>query len=181
MKNHLIFLLFLLFGHSLAQSSIDIVHTEKLQAGPYQVTVGFSRWPVQAERSLDIVFSVEGGVEDKTGTLTLVTETSQRLSRQKQTNQPFPLERHPRMREAWGLDIFAFPSAGQWEFKVAIEGLQGHGEGSLAVVLLEPPIFLPHPINWVIAFLPLIALFVIIIITWRRDQPNRQPDTWSWL
>lgn len=180
MKKYLLCLLFLLLSHSFAQPSIEIVHTEKLQAGPYQIEVGFSRWPIQAGRSLDIVFSVEGSIEDKTGTLTLVTANPQTLNRQKKTNQPFALERHPRMRESWGLDVFAFPSAGQWTFDIAIDGAQGHGKGSLAVVLLEPPTFLPRPITWLIALLPLITLLVIIVIAWQRDKPQRQPDTWSW-
>lgn len=179
-QNYLICLLLLFLSYSFAQPSIEIVHTEKIQASPYQIEVGFSRWPVQAGRSLDIIFSVDDGIEDKTGTLTLITQTSQKLNRQKETNQPFPLERHPRMRETWGLDVFAFPSAGQWTFNLAIDGAQGHGEGSLAVVLLEPPTFLPRPLTWAIALLPLIALFVIIVIAWRRDKPNRRPDTWSW-
>ncbi|MGL4609190.1 MAG: hypothetical protein ACRCYY_05815 [Trueperaceae bacterium] len=68
--------------------------------------MGFSRWPVQAERSLDIVFMVEGGLEDKIGTLTLITATTQKLTRQKSTNEPFALERHPRAREMWGPDVF---------------------------------------------------------------------------
>jgi hypothetical protein len=180
MIRHFICLLFLLLSQSFAQPPIEIIHTEKLQAGPYQLEIGFSRWPVQAGRSLDIVFSVEGGVEDKIGTLTLVTANPQTLNRQKKTNQPFPLERHPRMREAWGLDEFAFPSDGQWTFDIAVDGPQGEGKGSLAVMLLEPPKFLPHPVNWVIAFLPLIALLVITVMVWQRDKPNRQADTWSW-
>jgi hypothetical protein len=179
MKRHL-YLLFLLLSFSLAQGSLELVHTEVVQAGPYEITVGFSRWPVQAERSLDVVFMANGGIEEKTGTLTLVTATSHKLSRQKSTNQPFRLERHPRMREAWGLDVFAFPSDGQWEFKFAVDGAQGHGEGSLAVVLLERPAFLPRPVTSLIAFLPVMILLVIIVIAWQRDKPNLQVDTWSW-
>jgi hypothetical protein len=172
--------LFLLVSFSFAQSPLELVHTEVVQAGPYKITVGFSRWPVQAERSLDVVFMVDGSIEDKTGTITLITDTVQKLNRQKKTNQPFALERHPRMREAWGLDVFAFPSDGQWEFKFAIDGAQGHGAGSLAVVLLEKPTFLPRPLTSLIAFLPVIILLVITVIAWRRDKPNRQADTWSW-
>jgi hypothetical protein len=179
MRRLFIFIL-LLASFALAQPRLELVHTEVVQAGPYKITVGFSRWPVQAERSLDIVFRVDGGVEDKTGTITLVTDTPQTFNRQKKSNQPFGLERHPRMREAWGLDVFAFPSPGQWAFKFAIDGAQGHGEGSLAVVLLERPAFLPRPVTSLIAFLPLIILLVIIVIAWRRDKPNRQADTWLW-
>jgi hypothetical protein len=102
-----------LFGFSLAQPPLDIVHTEKIQVGPYLATIGFTRWPVQAERSLDIIFALEDGIADKKGTLTLVTNPPQLFDRTKQTGEPYPLERHPRMREAWGLDVFAFPASGQ--------------------------------------------------------------------
>jgi hypothetical protein len=179
MKN-LIYLLFFLLRSSFAQGSLELVHTEIVQAGPYKITVGFSRWPVQAERSLDSVFIVEGGIEDKKGTLTLVTATPRALGRRKQSGQPFALERHPRMRGAWGLDVFAFPSPGQWEFKISIDGAQGHGEGSLAVVMLDKPAFLPRFVTALISFLPLVILFILIVIVWRRDKPNHQSDTWSW-
>jgi hypothetical protein len=169
-----------LFGFSLAQPPLDIVHTEKVRVGPYQATVGFTRWPVQAERSLDMTFTIDGGIEGKKGTLTLITNPPQLFDRTKQTGEPYPLERHPRMREAWGLDVFAFPSPGQWQLEFAIDGPQGIGEGSLAVVMLEPPVFLPKPLAWSLAFLPLFALLIVIGIVWQRDKPNRHAATWSW-
>jgi hypothetical protein len=165
---------------SLAQASPSVAHEEILEVGPYQVTIGFSRWPVQAERSLDVVFSVKGGIEDKYGTLTLVTAEPQTFNRQRRSHEAWPLARHPSQRDSWGLDVFAFPTKGQWELQFVIDGPEGQGEGSLAVVLLEKPAFLPRLIAFLIAFLPFMFLLTVIVIAWRRDQPNLQADTWSW-
>jgi hypothetical protein len=177
---NMLLLSFFLLHFSLAQSSFNIVHEEKLKVGPYNVTVGFSRWPVQADRSLDIIFSVEGGINDKRGTVTLVTATPQTFNRQRRSHEAWPLARHPSQRDSWGLDVFAFPTEGQWEFQFVIDGSQGQGEGSLAVVLLGPPVFLPRTVTSLIALLPLILLLVIITLAWRRDKPCQQADTWSW-
>ncbi|WP_419707222.1 hypothetical protein [Promicromonospora sp. NFX87] len=35
---------------------VTIVHTERVEAGPYRITVGFSRWPIRAMQSLDFTF-----------------------------------------------------------------------------------------------------------------------------
>jgi hypothetical protein len=171
---------FFLVHVCVAQPSPKVAHEEQLNVGPYNVTIGFSQWPVQAERSLDLYFSVEGGIEDKRGTLTLVTATPQTFNRQRRSHEPWSLARHPSQRDAWGLDVFAFPVEGQWEFQFVVDGPQGQGKGSLAVVLLEPPVFLPHSVAVFIAFLPLVALATIIVIIWRRSKPLQQTDTWSW-
>ncbi|MGL4609191.1 MAG: hypothetical protein ACRCYY_05820 [Trueperaceae bacterium] len=65
--------------------------------------------------------------------------------------------------------------------KFAIDGDQGHGEGSLALVLLEKPAFLPRPVTALIALLPVLILLTLLVVLWRRDKPRQQPDTWSWL
>jgi hypothetical protein len=161
-----------------AQNPITPEHTEKVQVGPYNVTVGFSRWPVQAERSFDLIFDVEGGIADKEGTVTLVAPTM------KETddffNYPFPLSRFARDRNVWGFDVIAFPEQGQWQYQFVIDGPEGQGTGSLDVVFLEPPPFLPSIVNWSLGFIPLIALVLLITISWLRVRPGRRAETWAW-
>lgn len=41
--------------------AVAIVHREVVAAGPYRIDVGFTEWPLRAERSLDILFEPEGG------------------------------------------------------------------------------------------------------------------------
>ena len=73
-----------------AYAPVDIVHTERVQVGPYGVTVGFSTWPIRAMRSLDFTFMPDGGIAGKSGTLLLQgPDTNGR-------RRPSPLVRHPR-------------------------------------------------------------------------------------
>jgi hypothetical protein len=45
-----------------------IKHRETVQVGPYRLEVGFSQYPVRAERSLDITFTPVGGIQGLSGT-----------------------------------------------------------------------------------------------------------------
>jgi hypothetical protein len=161
-----------------AQNPITLAHTEKVQVGPYNVTVGFSRWPVQADRSFDLIFDVEGGIQDKNGTVTLVAPTLRDAD--DFFNYPFPLSRFARDRNVWGFDVIAFPEQGQWQYQFVIDGPRGQGEGTLDVVFLERPPFLPGIVNWSLGFIPLIALFVLIIVSWLRVRPGKRAETWTW-
>jgi hypothetical protein len=53
---------------AMAYEPVNIVHTEHVQAGPYDLTVGFSTWPLRAMQSLDFTFAPDGGLDGKTGT-----------------------------------------------------------------------------------------------------------------
>ena len=174
----LIALIITLATFALAQHPVTLAHTEKVQVGPYNVTVGFSRWPVQADRSFDLIFDVEGGIEGKEGTVTLVAPTLRDTD--DFFNYPFSLSRFARDRNVWGFDVIAFPEQGQWQYKFVIDGSQGRGEGSLDVVFLERPPFLPSIVNWSLGFIPFIALIVLIIVSWLRVQPGKRADTWAW-
>jgi hypothetical protein len=52
---------------------VVVVHQERLDVGPYELTVGFSEWPVRAQQSLDFTFEPAGGIEQVTGTLVAVS------------------------------------------------------------------------------------------------------------
>jgi hypothetical protein len=155
-----------------------IVHTETVQVGPYNVQVGFSRWPVQADKSLDFTFSADGGITDKTGTIALMAPTLK--STEEGFNMPLPLSRYARDRNIWGFDVLSLPEEGQWKFQFEIDGAQGKGTGSLDVVLLERPAFLPPLINWAIGLLPLIGLIAFISNAWRKARTGKRPETWTW-
>ncbi len=172
----LITLDFITFGST--QNPITLEHTEKVQVGPYIVTVGFSRWPVQADRSFDLTFDVEGGIEGKQGTVTLVAPTLR--DHDDYFNYPFPLSRFARDRTVWGFDVISFPEQGQWKYQFSINGPQGRGTGSLDVVFLERPPFLPSLVNWSLGFIPFIALIILMIISWLRVRPGKRAETWTW-
>lgn len=146
-----------------AYEPVKVVHTERVQAGPYVLTVGFSTWPLKALQSLDFTFVPDGGIENKSGTLTAIAPDGG-----KQENK---LVRHPRKRDVWGLDIQALPQQGEWTLRFALDGPNGRGTGDAVITVLEQP-GPPLGISWAISSLPLAGLVVLIVIAWRRTRPG---------
>ena len=146
-----------------AYSPVRVVHTERVQAGPYTIDVGFSVWPLRALQSLDFTFRPSGGIEDKSGTLT-------RISPGGAHDETTPLVRHPRQRDVWGLDIAALDADGDWTFRFAVDGPAGSGSGEIAgLAVLEqpgPPLWL----SWSIGGIPFIVLVATIMVGWYRAR-----------
>jgi hypothetical protein len=157
-------------GPAAAYAPVGIVHTERVQVGPYPVTVGFSTWPIRAMRSLDFTFVPDGGITGKSGTLTVKGPGIKRV-------RTAPLVRHPRARDAWGLDVRALDSPGSYSFTFTIDGPLGHGQGTLdAVGVLDQP-GPPLALSWTIGTLPLLGLVVFLGVAWRRTAPGRRALT----
>jgi len=156
-------LLFLSAAPADAYEPVNIVHTERVQVGPYGLTIGFSTWPLRAEQSLDFTFIPDGGIEGKSGTLTTVSPLGG-------SPRPQQLVRHPRKREVWGLDVRSLSREGDWTFRFAINGPAGSGTGELrGLNVLEQP-GPPMGVSWAISTLPLIGLVVLIVVAWRRTR-----------
>ncbi|RSM75875.1 hypothetical protein DMH04_37750 [Kibdelosporangium aridum] len=144
-----------------AYEPVNIVHTEKVQAGPYNVTVGFSTWPLKALQSLDFTFAPDGGIADKGGRVALSLGEDQ---------MDDPLARHPRKREVWGLDVFSLPEPGNWTMSFTIEGPAGTGTGELRnLAVMEQP-GPPMGLSWAISTIPLFGLIALIVVAWRRTR-----------
>lgn len=158
-------LLFGTAGTALAYEPVNIVHTEQVQAGPYSLTVGFSTWPVKALQSLDFTFVPDGGIEAKSGTLTMTRPGAEKSRR------PQPLVRHPRKLDVWGLDITALDEPGDWKFAFAVEGADGPGQGALVLPVQEQP-GPPMGLSWAISTVPLFGLVALIVIAWRRTRED---------
>jgi hypothetical protein len=164
--------LFIWATPALAVEPVEIVHTEQVQVGAYSLKVGFSRWPLNADRSLDIVFMPAGGIENLSGTVTLISPNGE--------EEAIPLTRHPRQRSAWGLDVIALAEAGPWSMVFEIHGPQGQGIGRLAPLTLGER---PGPdltLSWLIGLLPLFGLIGLIVVAWLRIRPAQQPATYTW-
>lgn len=147
---------------SLAFEPVNVVHVEKVQAGPYDLTIGFSTWPLKAMQSLDFTFAPADGIAGKKGTLTLVHGGEE--------VDDDPLARHPRKREVWGLDIASLPEPGEWTMKFAIDGPAGPGTGELTgLQVMEQP-GPPMGLSWAISTVPLFGLIALIVIAWRRTR-----------
>lgn len=150
-------------------------HHVLVQAGPYPVEVGFSEWPVLAERAVDITFLPEGGIAGKTAALALVPpggdEQAYRLSG--------PLGRHPRQRDFWGLDLIALPAEGEWTLALTVDGPAGPGEAALPLPVGPRPGPPPLPM-WLLGILPAAAIAALVAAGWRRVRPGRTPAAAVW-
>jgi hypothetical protein len=160
---------------ALAYPPVDIVHTEQVTAGPYHLTVGFSTWPIRAMRSLDFTFMPDGGIAGKSGYLTISGTGSGSASASGDEERHSRLVRHPRKLDAWGLDVRSLDHSGTYSFGFAIDGPQGHGEGTLTGVEVLSQPGPPLAISWVVGSLPGVALIVLIAVAWRRTRPGRRP------
>jgi hypothetical protein len=148
-------------------------HHETIQAGPYEVLVGFSEWPLRAERSLDITFEPSDGIEGKSATIRITDP-------QGEVYDVSALGRHPRQRELWGLDLIALPAAGDWTIHLTVSGPQGSGTGTLnAIPVGERPGPPPAPM-WLIAALPLFFLIWLGMRGWQHVRPGQTPEARSW-
>jgi hypothetical protein len=165
-------LLLVLLPGLVRAEGVTTVHQESVQVGPYTVNIGFSRWPLEADRSLDILFMPEGGIEGLRGTVTLVSPTGE--------EDRMPLARHPRMREVWGLDVIALPAEGPWSMIFRIDGPAGSGEGRLASLMLGERPGPAAAISWSIGLLPMLVAIIAFAIAWWRVRPQRRPDAWVW-
>jgi hypothetical protein len=153
-----------------AYAPVDVVHAERVQVGPYPLTVGFSTWPIRAMRSLDFTFAPAGGIAGKSGTLDI---HGPGMGQRGVRKGGAPLVRHPRKRDVWGLDTRALDDPGSYSFHFTIDGPRGHGEGTLnGVTVLDQP-GPPLPLSWSVASLPLVALVVLVVVGWRRVRPGR--------
>jgi hypothetical protein len=151
-------------AQALAYEPVNIVHTERVQAGPYGITVGFSTWPIKAMQSLDFTFAPDGGIADKSGTLTMINIGNG------QSHRGEPLARHPRKRDVWGLDVRSLRAAGDWTFRFVVNGPAGQGTGELTGLKVMAQPGPPLGLSWGISTLPLFGLVVLIMVAWRRTR-----------
>jgi hypothetical protein len=148
-------------------SAEEIKHTDHMQVGPHDVRFDFTAWPVQAERSLDIIFAPSTGIQGLKGTINLIgpngeTERHYRL-----------LPRFPRDRTQWGLDSRAFHSEGEWKFQLTI----GNDTATLPINVGPRPAGPPNALIVVLSIIPIGALLVMIIRAWAAVRPMRNPES----
>lgn len=147
------------------------VHREQVEVGPYSIDIGFSDWPPRAERSLDIIVHTAGGIAGKQGTIALKAPSG--------AVQTFPLVRHPRQPEDWGLDIIALPEEGDWRIVLAIDGPLGPGAGEVTIALGPRP-GPPELVGWLPPLAVVLAMIATLTAAWRLVRPTHLPQTHTW-
>jgi hypothetical protein len=150
---------------------VVIVHQEHLAVGPYELTVGFSEWPVRARQSLDFTFEPTGGIEQVSGTLVAASPTGEENNLRRPSGVD-GLPRHPRRPDVWGLDVFALDEPGDWVFTFGIDGPQGPATADLIIPVLEqpgPPLWL----SWLVSTGPLIVILGVLGAAIRRGGRAR--------
>ncbi len=145
---------------------VVIVHHERLDVGPYELTVGFSEWPVRAQQSLDFTFEPGGGVERLSGTLVAVSPTGVEDDLRRPPGV-HGMPRHPRQPDVWGLDVFALEEPGDWAFTFALDGPQGPASARMTLPVLEQP-GPPFALSWLVSTLPLIVIVGVLAAAVRR-------------
>jgi hypothetical protein len=138
-----------------------VVHTERIQVGPYPMAIGFTVWPLRAMQSLDLTFVPDSGIADKSGIVTQIAPDGRQASAR--------LARHPRNRAVWGLDVHSFDSAGTWTLRFEIEGPDGTGTANLAVDALNQP-GPPLALSWAIGLIPLMLTLAFFTAVWLRTK-----------
>ncbi|WP_305787907.1 hypothetical protein [Symbioplanes lichenis] len=148
---------------ALAYEPVNVVHTERVQAGPYEVTVGFSAWPLRAMQSMDVTFIPDGGIAGKSGRLLM---TGPGLDDDLADGV---LARHPRKLDVWGLDVVALDEPGSYTFGFRVDGPQGTGEGRTQPVQVLTQPGPPLGLSWAVCVIPLVALVAFLVVAWRRS------------
>ena len=145
-------------------------HTERLAVGGLTMTVSFTEWPLQAERSLDMTFSPTGGIAGKTVLVRFVKPDGTTWGEQQ------PLPRFPRDRTVWGFDSQALPVQGNWRLELSLDGQKA----TLPLTVLERPAGPPGNLITALAMIPMLAVFVLAIRAWLRVKPLRQLEARNW-
>jgi hypothetical protein len=168
---------------SLAQSTVEtpIKHQEIVQAGPYRVVVGFSEWPVQAERSLHITFTPDGGITELKGVRKFIPAGG--LSEDQKDRYPFDarLLRFTRDQSTWGDDDISFTTEGNYALEISVDGPKGKGIGRLENLMIgERPAGPPAVLIYALSLVPVLALLVISARAWRQVRPGSRRETHAW-
>ncbi|TWF79620.1 hypothetical protein FHX44_115554 [Pseudonocardia hierapolitana] len=151
---------------SQSYAPVEIVHQERLTVGPYELTVGFSEWPVRARQSLDFTFVPASGIEQLSGTLVAVSPTGEEDELRRPAGV-HGLPRHPRQPDVWGLDVFALDEPGDWTFTFGLDGPQGPATADVIVPVLDQP-GPPLGLSWLVSTGPLIVILGMLAAAVRR-------------
>jgi hypothetical protein len=163
----------LVFVGNLGFAEEIIKHRETVQVGAYQLEVGFSQYPLQAERSLDITFTPVGGIQDLSGSTKMTLNGGEHVIKQ-------DLVRFTKDRTIWGYDLISIPKKGIWHLEFVINGKQGKGVGNLKLEVLERPAGPSVALTQPLGLIPILAVLILATRAWWRVRPTRHAEANQW-
>ncbi len=167
----LVFVLVFLANTGFAQEVIK--HRETVQVGAYQLEVGFSQYPIRAERSLDITFTPVGGIRGLSGTTKMTLLGGKQVIEQ-------DLVRFTKNRSIWGYDLISIPKKGTWNLEFTINGKQGKSVGKLKLEVLERPAGPSVALTQPLGLIPILAVLILATRAWLRVRPMRHAEANNW-
>lgn len=157
-------------GAAAQAEPLTIVHSERTSLGDSTLTASFTDWPIKAGRSLDFTFEPAGGIAGRSGTVRAIPPSGEAkaLGIVGLDGEPdMKLQRHPRARQAWGLDVVALPEEGPWHFEFTVHGPDGTSTATLPVTVGPMP-GPPMAVSWVVGMTPWAVALVVLGRRWRR-------------
>jgi hypothetical protein len=149
----LLLLLLLPMGVASAHGgTVEGLYHQTVQAGPYKLILDFTDWPLQAKKSNRIIVAPEGGIEGKTGVLTI--SSSNPLTKPKVVQ----LKPYPGLQGAWMFETTGLPTPDPTTFSFTITGLSGDGIGNTGPLQVMEPPRIPMWFGWVLGLFPLYGL-----------------------
>jgi hypothetical protein len=150
-----------------------IKHRETIKVGTYTLELGFSQWPVRAERSLDMTFTPQGGIQGLSGTTKMTLTNGEKVIEN-------DLVRFPKNRNIWGYDLISIPEKGTWNLEFKIKGAQGTGVGNFKLEVLTRPSGPSVALTQPLGLIPILAVIILATRAWRRVRPLRHAETNQW-
>jgi hypothetical protein len=134
------------------------------------LTASFTDWPIRAGRSLDFTFEPAGGIEGRNGTVRAIAPSGEPKALGVvglDGEADMKLQRHPRARHAWGLDVVALPEEGPWRLEFTVHGPDGTSTGTLPIAVGPMP-GPPTAVSWAVGMVPWAAALVVLGRRWLR-------------
>lgn len=157
-------------GAAAQAEPLTVVHSERTSLGDSTLTASFTDWPIRAGRSLDFTFEPAGGIEGRGGTVRAVAPSGEPQALGVvglDGEADMKLQRHPRARYAWGLDVVALPEEGPWRFEFTVHGPDGTSTGTLPIAVGPMP-GPPTAVSWAVGMVPWAAALVVLGRRWLR-------------
>ncbi|WP_148505235.1 hypothetical protein [Paenibacillus beijingensis] len=158
-----LFLLFptVLFAHA-DETATPTATKMDVNAGPYNLTVEFNEYPINALKSLEMKVTPEEDFEQLTAQYNLIPPSADG----KQISGD--LNPYPGLDGAWLLYVKGIPEPGHWTWEIEVNGPDGKGTAYIKDFEVTDPPGIPLWLGWLIGLIPLYGLVAFAGFEYRR-------------